>query len=155
MASEMPEFADNFYNLEVVKDYLETWKSSIQWRDGAWQVAQDTFSINLACKLDQETGSFGAVAAANKIAIWTRWSQHHSHLKKVNGFTNTNGGDPSMVRGTGALRQFVPHTSRGNILDRPPLWAQKPFQSGSRMPALPRNGSSFARGPLTFGVTEF
>lgn len=39
---------------------------------------------------------------------------------------------PSLVRGTGFGRQFVHHTSRGNILDRPsrcsrPLWSQKPF----------------------------
>ena len=27
--------------------------------------------------------------------------------------------NPSIVRGTGLGRQFVPHASRGNILDRP------------------------------------
>lgn len=43
--------------------------------------------------------------------------------------------DPSLVRGTGLGRQFVPKASRANILDRPtrgsrPLWAYKHIQPG-------------------------
>jgi len=43
-------------------------------------------------------------------------------------FAKEMGSDPSLVYGTGIGRQFVPHASRGNILDRPsrgsrPLWA--------------------------------
>lgn len=45
------------------------------------------------------------------------------------------GSDPSIVRGTGFGRQFVPKASRGNILDRPtrgsrPLWARRHIKSG-------------------------
>jgi hypothetical protein len=45
------------------------------------------------------------------------------------------GYDPSLVRGTGLRRQFVPKASRGNILDRPtrgsrPLWAYKHIKPG-------------------------
>jgi len=47
-------------------------------------------------------------------------------------FAGEQGLDPSLVRGTGPFRQFVPVASRGNILDRPtrgsrPLWAKKPY----------------------------
>lgn len=34
-------------------------------------------------------------------------------------FAKDMGSDPSLVRGTGLGRQFVPKASRGNILDRP------------------------------------
>jgi len=72
MASEMPEFGDKIQtplnNLVVAKEYLETSKSDEQWRDRFWQVIQDTVSINGACEMGENLGSFGAGAAANKIA---------------------------------------------------------------------------------------
>ena len=47
-------------------------------------------------------------------------------------FAGEQGLDPNLVRGTGAFRQFVPQSSRGSILDRPPrgsrpLWATNPY----------------------------
>jgi len=58
-------------------------------------------------------------------------------------FAKNQGVDPSKVRGTGFGRDFVPPSSKGNILDCPPrgtrpLWAHKPF------------GPKGGRGPLGF-----
>ena len=72
MASEMPKFGDKIQtplnNLVVAKEYLETSKSDVQWRDRFWQVTQDTTIINFACELGKEAGSFGAGVRSNKIA---------------------------------------------------------------------------------------
>lgn len=72
MASEMPELGEKiqtpFYNFLLAKDYLKTAQSDIQWRDRFWQLTQDTVSINLSSEIGQDMGSFGAGAAANKIA---------------------------------------------------------------------------------------
>ncbi len=146
MASEMPEFGDKiqtpFNNLLVAKEYLETSQSDVQWRDRIWQVSQDTFSINGA---GEDLGSFGAGAAANKIAdeymdemIETSFTLKKS--EKLNQriyeqFAKSMGSDTSLVRGTGLRRQFVPKSSRGNILDRPtrgsrPIWAYKHIKPG-------------------------
>jgi hypothetical protein len=104
MASEMPKFGDKIQtplsNLIVAKEYLETSKSDVQWRDRFWQVVQDTFSINASCEIGEDVGS-----------------------------------DPSLVRGTGLGRQFVPKASRGNILNRPtrgsrPLWDYRHIKPG-------------------------
>ena len=60
MASDMPEFGDKiqtpFNNLIVAKEYLETSKSDVQWRDRLWQLTQDTFSINSSCEIDRGCG---------------------------------------------------------------------------------------------------
>ena len=60
MASEMPEFGDKIQtplsNLVVAKEYLETSKSDVQWRDRFWRVTQDTFSINGACEMGEDLG---------------------------------------------------------------------------------------------------
>lgn len=65
MSSDMPEFGDKiktpFENLVVAKEYLETSQSDIQWCDRFWQVAEDTTTINIACELGKEAGSFGKV----------------------------------------------------------------------------------------------
>lgn len=54
-------------------------------------------------------------------------------------FAEEQGLNPSQVRGTGVFRQFVPKSSRGNILDRPPrgsrlLWANKVGHHRGRRP---------------------
>jgi hypothetical protein len=112
----------------------------VQWRDRFWQVIQDTFSINMSCEIGGDLGSFGTGAAANKIAdrymdemVGTSLTLRKS--EKLNQriyeeFAKSMGSDPSIVRGTGLGRQFVPKASRGNILDRPtrgsrPLWAYR------------------------------
>ena len=56
-------------------------------------------------------------------------------------FAQITGRDPSMVRGKGVVRQFVPPGNKGSILNRPPrgsrpLWTYKHVQPG--------------RGPLAF-----
>lgn len=51
-----------------VKEYLETFKSDIQSRDRFWKVIEDTTSINVSYQLGEKLGSFGAVAAVNKMA---------------------------------------------------------------------------------------
>lgn len=72
LLSDMPELGDKIKtpleNLVVVKKYLETSQSEVQWCDRVWQVAEDTTTINLACELGKETGSFGAGVLSNKIA---------------------------------------------------------------------------------------
>ena len=71
-ASDMPEIDDKlktpFANLQVAKEYLETAQSDVQWRDRFWKLTEDTAKINGACEFGGEIGSFGAGAAANKIA---------------------------------------------------------------------------------------
>ena len=144
MGSDMPEFGDKIQtpldNLVVAKEYLETPLSDVQWRDRFWKLTQDTFAINASCEMGEDLGSFGAGAAANKIAagymeemVETRCTLRKS--EKLNQriyeqFAKSMGSDPSLVRGTGVWRQFVPQASRGNILDRPtrgsrPLWAYR------------------------------
>ena len=88
-------------------------------------VAQDTFSINGACEIGEDLGSFGAGATANKIAdgymdemVETSVTLRKS--EKLNEriyqqFAGEQGLDSSLVRGTGTFRQFVPAASR----DRP------------------------------------
>lgn len=147
MASDMPEFGDKistpFTNLLTAKEYLETSQSDVQWRDRLWKVIEDTFTVNAASELGGEVGSFGAGAAANKIAdkymeemvetsfILTASEKLNRRIYEQ--FAKEMGCDPGLVRGTGLGRQFVPSASRGNILDRPrhgsrPLWAKKPFK---------------------------
>jgi len=72
MASNMPEFGDKvatpFTNLLTAKEYLETSQSDAQWWDRFWKFLEDTTKINLYCEAGQDIGSFGAGAAANKMA---------------------------------------------------------------------------------------
>ena len=71
-ASDMPEFGDKiqtpFNNLIVAKEYLETYKSDIQWRDRFFKVFEDTTTINMSSEIGNDVGSFAAGATANKIA---------------------------------------------------------------------------------------
>ena len=153
MASDMPEFGDKistpFTNLVTAKEYLETSQSDVQWRDRLWKVIEDTFTVNAASELGGEVGSFGAGAAANKIAdkymeemvetSFTLKASEKLNQRIYQQFAEEMGYDPGLVRGTGLGRQFVPQASRGNILDRPsrgsrPLWAQKPLGPSRRGP---------------------
>ena len=153
MASDMPEFGDKvatpFTNLLTAKEYLETSQSDVQWRDRFWKLLEDTTSINLSCEAGQDIGSFGAGAAANKMAdkyieemvetSLTLKASEKLNKRIYEQFAKEMGSDPSLVRGTGLGRQFLPHASRGNILDRPsrgsrPLWAQKPLGPSRRGP---------------------
>ena len=153
MASDMPEFGDKvatpFTNLLTAKEYLETSQSDVQWRDRLWTVIEDTFTVNGASELGGELGSFGAGAAANKMAdkymeemvetSFTLKASEKLNQRIYEQFAKEMGSDPSLVRGTGLGRQFVPHANRGNILDRPsrgsrPLWAQKPLGPSRRGP---------------------
>ena len=72
MGSDMKEVGDKlqtpFNNLVVAKEYLATAQSDVQWRDRFWKLTEDTFSINSACEMGEEVGSFGAGATSNKIA---------------------------------------------------------------------------------------
>ena len=72
---------------------------------------------------------FGAGAAANKMAdkymeemvksSFTLNDSEKLNQRIYQRFAKEMGSDPSLVRGTGLGCQFVPHASRGNILDRP------------------------------------
>ena len=149
MANDMPEFGDKiqtlFNNLIVAKEYLETSLCDVQYRDRIWQVTKDTFSINGSCEIGKNLGSFGAGAAANKMAdrymnemaetSFTLTKSEKLNQRIYEQFAKSTGSDPSLVRGTGLARQFVPKASRGNIFDRPargsrPLWAYKHMKSG-------------------------
>lgn len=157
--SDMPEFTDKLtipqHNLIVAKEYLETSQSDTQWRDRVWKIAKDTLSIsiNLQAEIGQDVGAFGAGVTSNKIADDMMDEMYETavtltNTEKLNGriykqLAVENNVNPNLVRGTEAFRQFVPKSSRHNILNRPvrntrPLWAQKPF-------TIPGG-----RGPLTF-----
>ena len=88
-------------------------------------------------------GSFGADAAANKMADKSlKEIVKTSFIFKVSGklseliyqqFAKEMNSDPTLVRSTGLGRQFVLQASHGNILDHfsqgtRSLWAQKSFQ---------------------------
>lgn len=142
----------------VAKEYLETSQSEGQWRDRFWQLTQDTVSLNMACGMGEDIGSFAAAPAANKMddryvdeIVETSFTLRNS--EKLNQriyeeFAKKMGTDLSTVSETGIARQFVPQASRGNILDRPtrgsrPLWAYKYVKPG-KGPFNP------GRGPLAF-----
>jgi hypothetical protein len=72
MASDMPEFGDKiqtpFTNFLVTKEYLETSKSDIQWRDRFWKMVEDTTTINILSEIGGDFAAFGGGAMLNKIA---------------------------------------------------------------------------------------
>ena len=122
-ASDMPEISDKlktpFSNLQVAKEYLETAHSDVQWRDRFWKVTEDTVKINGACELvGANVGSFGAGAAANKIADSymdkmveteiTKNLQEELNLEIFKTVSLEKNLDPKEVRGAGVIREFVP-----------------------------------------------
>lgn len=154
MASDMPDFPDKlrnpFDNLVTVKEYLESSKSDVQWRDRFWDVTEKTFAINAACELGETPGSMAAGAAANKIAdnYMNEMVETESSLRlteklnmrqyQINAMEK--GVDANLVRGTGLNRQYVAKPYRGNILDRPPrgarpLWAYRHIWGSTWTPA--------------------
>jgi hypothetical protein len=72
LSSDMSELGDKIQtpleNLVVAKESLETSQSDVQWRDRFWQVVEDTTTMNFACELGEEPGSFGAGVLSNQIA---------------------------------------------------------------------------------------
>ena len=132
-ASDMPEIGDKlktpFSNLQVAKEYLETSQSDVQWRDRFWKVAEDTAKINGSCELGDYVGSFGAGAAANKIADSymdemveteiTKNLQEELNLEIFKTVSLEKSFDPKEVRGTGVIRQFVPDYMKEDICVRP------------------------------------
>ena len=79
--------------------------------------------------MGEDLGSFGAWAAANKIAdrymdemietSVTLIKSEKLNERIYEQFAGERGVNPSLIRETGSYRQFVPVASRGNILDRP------------------------------------
>lgn len=142
--SQMPELGDKirtpFENLVVAKEYLETSKSDIQWRARAWQVAEDTTTINFSCEFGRDPGSFGAGIASNKIAdgymdemittCATLNNQEKLNEEIFKQVAREKGLDPEIVRGTGVVREFVPSFMQGDFCDRPERNA-RPFDDDS------------------------
>lgn len=90
----------------------------VQWRDRFWKVTEDTVKINGACELGGNVGSFGAGAAANKIADSymdemieteiTKNLQEELNLEIFKTVSLEKNLDPKEVRGTRVIREFVP-----------------------------------------------
>lgn len=113
----MPEFGDKvttvFTNLLTPKEYLETSQSDLQWRDRFWKVVEDTFTVNGASELGGELGSFGAGAAANKMADkymeemvetgFTLKASEKLNKRIYQQFTKEMGSDPSLLGGISPL----------------------------------------------------
>ena len=118
MASDMPEFGDKvatlFTNLLTAKEYLKTSQSNVQWRDRFWKVVEDTFTVNGALELGGELCSFGAGAAANKMAdkymkemvetSFTLKASEKLNERIYQQFAKDMGYDPSLVRGRSSIR---------------------------------------------------
>ena len=134
MSSDMPDITDKFKiplaNLLVAKEYLETAQSDLQWRDRAWEVAEDTiWKINSASEMGGDVGSFVAGAVSNKIAdgymnkmVGTEVSKNQQEKLNLEIFKQTAAEqniDVSKVRGTGLKREFVPDYMQEDICERP------------------------------------
>ena len=133
MASDMPDIPDKLQNsldnVRVMKEYLETAQSDLQWRDRFWKVAQDTMIINLASETGGDLGSFGAGAVSNKIAdgymnemVVTEVSKNQQEKLNLEIFKQTareQDIDVSKVRGTGLTREFVPDYMQEDICEHP------------------------------------
>lgn len=177
MASDMPEFGDKLKtpleNLRVAKEFLESSKSEIQWRDRFWKVAEDCIGINAACELGEDAGSFGAGCAANKIADkymnemvnteLTLDPYEQLNMKCYKRQAVFNGQDPTLVRGTGLFQQFVPNGSIGKSLKaaKPlpgarPIWRQKAFKGNKNFNSTGFNSTSTGFNGTGFGfITPF
>ena len=101
-------------NLRVAAEYLETSKSDVQWRARFWTVCEDTATVNAACELGGDAGSFMAGVSSNKIAekymdemiddqmsISTQEELNFEIFKQV---AREQGVDVSTIRGTGLTR---------------------------------------------------
>ena len=113
----------------MAKEYLETAQSDLQWRDRFWKLAEDTVKINGACELGADVGSFGAGAAANKIADSymdemveteiTKNLQEELNLEIFKTVSLEKSLYPKEVRGAGVIREFVPEYMKEDICIRP------------------------------------
>lgn len=155
LSSDMTELGDKirtpFENLVVAKEYLETSKSDIQWRDRFWKVTEDTARINLFCEIGREPGSFAAGAISNKIAdnymnemvetSLTLNNQEELNDRIFKQIGLDKGIDPSTIRGTGVIREFVPDLMKGDLCDKPERNA-RPFD----------NDNNHGQGRLSDGI---
>lgn len=133
VASESQDMVDKILNpldnLRVAAEYLETSKSDVQWRARFWTVCEDTATVNAACELGGDVGSFTAGVSSNKIAekymdemiddqmsISTQEELNFEIFKQV---AREQGVDVSTIRGTGLTREYVPEYMKGDIFDRP------------------------------------
>ena len=137
-ASEMPDVADKFQtpftNLITAREYIESSKSDIQYRDRFWQVIADTTIINGMCLTADDIGAFTAGAYANQVAdrymmemvttSATLTEQEKLNMEIFKQTAKEKGLDVDEVRGTGLMREFEPQWMKQNIWDRP--------QEGSR-----------------------
>ncbi len=141
VASESPEIIDKVLNpldnLRVAVEYLETSKSDVQWRARFWTVCEDTLTINTACEVGGDAGSFMAGVSSNKIAekymdemidnqISTN-KQEELNFEIFKQVAREQGVNVDTVRGTGLTREYVPEYMKGDIFDRPdrnarPTW---------------------------------
>lgn len=133
VASESQEIVDKILNpldnLRVASEYLETSKSDVQWRARFWTVCEDTATINAACELGGNAGSFTAGVSSNKIAekymdemINDQRSintQEELNLEIFKQVAREQGVNVDTVRGTGLTREYVPEYMKGDIFDRP------------------------------------
>jgi hypothetical protein len=129
--NNMPNFIDRVQtpidNLVVAKEYLETAKSDVQWRDRAWQVIQDTLVINAVSKMGHEAGSFTAGTMSNKIAEKYMNEMIETEQLNMEIFKQEAAKlniDQAQVRGTGVFREFVPNEMQGDICNRPERYSR-------------------------------
>jgi len=156
MASDMRDFNNKLQNpvdnLIAARDYLETSHSDVQWRDRCWQIMEDTVKMNLASELGSDVGSFAAGAASNAVANGymeemlmtelTKNAQERLNLQIYKHMAREQNMDPSRVRGTGTLRQFVPDSMKENLSERPER-NSRPDSWENKTPSSSKNDSSF------------
>lgn len=178
LTTEDPDFMDKlkrpFNNLEVMKEYIDSPKSDVQYRDRFWQVAQDTTTINAASEIGQDGGAFAAGVAANKIAdkymdemVHTELSMNEQEKLNYEIFKQVgreNNVDVSTIRGTGYARQFVPEYMKEDVCkrparnERPDAWDNNDWDnndglddSSSSNPNGPNNPNDGSNGPQPNG----
>ena len=71
-SSDMIDLSDKlgtpFNNIVVAKEYLETSKSDIQYRDRLWELIEDMTVINIGAELIDQEGAFISGAYVNECA---------------------------------------------------------------------------------------
>lgn len=132
MASDMPDFLDKIKtpldNLQVVREYLATSQSDIQYRSRAWKVAEDLALINIIAETN-DLGPFATGMMANQFANWymdemiqtqvSRNDREELNLQIFKEVAREDGRDPLKIRGTGTIRENVPDYMKEDICKRP------------------------------------
>lgn len=142
----MPDLEDKlltpFNNLESAFEYVTTSQSDVQFRDRVWEVLEDTATINSMCELVSELGSYSAGMLANEMAdkyteksintLVTINDQEKLNSQMFQQVAAEKNIDPSLIRGTGLMREFVPDYQKSDLCDWPIKGARpKPFGLGS------------------------